>query len=61
MKAAYIKPTIKVRHIQAQENILAASDNLPESETLQIFSNKTIDNNKSLAKPNMINWDDEDE
>lgn len=61
MKAAYIKPTIKVRHIQAQENILAASDNLPDSETLQIFSTQKIDNDKSLAKPNMINWDDEDE
>lgn len=60
MKSQYVKPTIKVRQILCNETFLAASGE-EDTTTLQIFSNQTIDNDKSLAKPNMINWDDEDE
>lgn len=57
----YIKPEIKIRHIQAQEVILAASLGTEETTTLQIFNNQTIDNDKALAKPHMMSWDDEED
>lgn len=61
MKANYVRPVIKILHIQAQEVILAASGQ-EETTTLQIFSNQTIDNDKALAKPHhYLDWDDEED
>lgn len=60
MKANYVRPVIKILHIQAQEVILAASGT-EETTTLQIFSNQTIDNDKALAKPHNLDWDDDED
>lgn len=54
-KSVYQKPSIKVRAIDGQSSILAASDT-----TISLNPNETLDNDQALSKDNIFgSWSDE--
>lgn len=58
MKKIYIKPTVRVKRIEADRALLAASGEVQASDIR--FSNEPVDPSSSLSKGHNV-WDDDEE